>query len=178
MPIDAHPFMVEFTARFAPSLSAPRFPRIKYQTIDHKDGAATRHIFNRAPVAFRLFARNFPPWRKFSLPFVHQFLLLYTRSWIKWIKWFWNWNFTNIGRKFFQIINDTFYQTCLCFLSLFFLRKSRPLHDLNFETQNCLDPLLHVIERDREYRFNDSNGVTDSRLMAKVDRKGGHWLPR
>lgn len=46
----------------------------------------------------------------------------------------------------------------------------------NFETQNWLDP-FHV-ERDREYRFNDSNEVTDSRLMAKVDRKGGHWLPR
>lgn len=27
------------------------------------------------------------------------------------------------------------------------LRKSRPLHDLNFETQNCLDPLLHVERR-------------------------------
>ena len=66
--------------------------------------------------------------------------------------------------------------SCLFFFN--FLRKSRPLHDLNFETQNCLDPLLQVIERDREYRFNDSNGVTDSRLMAKVDRKGGHWLPR
>lgn len=150
MPIDAHPFMVEFTTRFAPSLSAPRFPRIKYQTIDHKDGAATRHIFNRAPVAFRLFARNFPPWRKFPLPSFISFF--YVKLCVKCA--------TNkmilieiskvanyIGRKFFQIINDTFYQTCLCFLSLFFLRKSRPLHDLNFETQNCLDPLLHVERR-------------------------------
>lgn len=35
--------------------------------------------------------------------------------------------------------------SCLFFFN--FLRKSRPLHDLNFETQNCLDPLLHVERR-------------------------------
>lgn len=47
MPVDAHPFMVEFTLTF-PFLRAQRFPRIKYQTIDHNDSATflTGHLLH------------------------------------------------------------------------------------------------------------------------------------
>lgn len=47
MPVDAHPFMVEFTLTF-PFLRAQRFPRIKYQTIDHNDTATflTGHLLH------------------------------------------------------------------------------------------------------------------------------------
>lgn len=75
MPIDAHPFMVEFTLVSLPS--AQRFPRIKYQTIDHNDGAATTfltgHLLHTS--LHGIFLReNF-----LSPSFVHRFLLCYAK---------------------------------------------------------------------------------------------------
>lgn len=78
MPIDAHPFMVEFTLVSLPS--AQRFPRIKYQTIDHNDGAATTfltgHLLHTS--LHGIFLReNF-----LSPSFVHRFLAHFvTPSW-------------------------------------------------------------------------------------------------